>query len=179
MMFRKMKLKMWMNSLRRRGRILSFREPVNFQEQIKEASRILICMPRDHEHFYEARECLHRIKDHRHWVLLVLSKDLELLVEFPGKTEIYPPVMKKPFPVREETVRHIPAKFDIAVDLSPQPSPVSAYITGSRGKKMTIGLKKGELDPFYTVLVNPHQDYKMSVRTMLSLAGFVLRDDAV
>jgi len=165
-----------MNSLRRSGKVLAFHNPVSFQDQMKDSSRICICMPKDHHHFYEARECLQLIRDHEHWILLVLNKDLELLAEHKGKTEIYPPQLKKPFPVREDAVRHIPAKFDIAIDLSPKPDPTTAYITGTRGRKMTIGLKSGDLDPFYTVLVNPHDDYKTSVKTMLGLAGFVLRD---
>ena len=171
------RLKLWINGLRRSGKILAFREPVSLQAQMEEASRILICMPRDPHDFYEARECLHLIKDHDHWVMLVVNKDLELLTEFSGKTEIYPPMATRSFPVKSESVANIPKKFDVAIDLSPIPSPVTAYITGTRGKKMTIGLKNGDLDSFYTVLVNPHDDYKTSVRTMLELAGFSLRDE--
>ncbi len=176
MILRDIRLKMWTNSLRRSKKILSFKEPVSLQEQIKDAYKICICMPRDDSHFYEAREVLHKIKDHDHWVMLVLEKDLELLAEHSGKTEVYPPATSKPFPISEEMVRNIPKKFDIAIDLSPQPSPITAYITGTRGKKMTIGLKKGELDPFYTVLVNPHDDYKTSIITILNIAGFLLRE---
>jgi hypothetical protein len=168
---------MWTTSLRRRKKILSFKEPVNLQEQIKESSKICICMPRDNSRFYEAREVLHKIKNHDHWVMLILEKELELLAEHSGKTEVYPPAGSKPFPLTEEMLRHIPKNFDIAIDLSPQPTPTTAYITGTRGKKMTIGLKSGELDPFYTVLVNPHDDYKTSVITMLNIAGFVLREE--
>ncbi len=176
MMFEKTRLKMWIGSLRRRGKILAFREPVSFQDQLKDSSRICICMPKDDHHFFEARECLHQITDHSHWVLLVLKKEHEIIAEHSGKTEVYPPPARKPFPLREDMVRNIPKKFDIAIDLSEKPDPVSAYITGTRGKKMTIGLKSGALDHFFTVLVNPHDDYKASVRTMLGLAGFVLRD---
>lgn len=165
-----------MNALRRSKKILAYRKPTSLQEQMKDASKICICMPRDHRYFYEARECLQKIKDHEHWILLVLGRDMELLAEHTGKTEVYPHEPSKPFPIREETVRSIPARFDIAIDLSPEPSPTTAYITGTRGKKMTIGLKHGELDPFYTVLVNPHDDYKTSVMTILSLAGFAMRD---
>jgi hypothetical protein len=42
---------------------------------------------------------------------------------------------------------------------------------------MTIGLKSGDLDAFYTMLINPHDDYKTSVRTMLRFAGFELREE--
>ena len=46
-----------MNSLRRSGKVLAFKKPVSFQEQMKDTSRICICMPKDEHHFYEAREC--------------------------------------------------------------------------------------------------------------------------
>lgn len=177
MVFQNIRLKLWINSLRRSGKVLNFRKPVNLQDRLKDSSRILICMPRDDHHFYEARECLQQIKDHEHWVLLVLNKGHELIAEHRGKTEVYPPAAKKPFPIKEDSVKAIPGKFDIALDLSPKPDPLTAYITGTRGKKMTVGLKNGDLDAFYTVLVNPHDDYKTSVRTMLELAGFVLRED--
>jgi hypothetical protein len=177
MIFEKTRLKLWMNALRRSGKILAFRDPVSFQEQMKDTSRICICMPRDDHHFYEARECLQQVKDHKHWVLLILNKEHELTAEHSGKTEIYPPDTKRDFPVREDRVSNIPHKFDIAVDLSPKPDPTTAYITGSRGKKMTIGLKSGDLDAFYTMLINPHDDYKTSVRTMLRFAGFELREE--
>ncbi len=177
MILRNLRLKMWMNGLRRSGKVLTYKKPTSLQRQMKDASRICICMPRDSHHFYEARECLQQIKDHEHWVLLVLGRDMELLAEHSGKTEVYPHKPSKPFPINEETVHNIPLKFDIAIDLSTEPSPTTAYITGTRGKKVTIGLKKGELDPFYTVLVNPAEDYKTSVRTMLSLAGFALREE--
>jgi len=176
MVFDTLRLKMWMNSLRRSGKVLAFKKPVSFQEQMKDSSRICICMPKDEHHFYEARECLQQIKDHDHWVLLVLNKEYELVAEHRGKTEIYPPDTSRSFPVNENTVKNIPAKFDIAIDLSPKPDPSTAYITGTRGKKMTIGLKSGALDPFYTILVNPNEDYKESVRTMLRFGGFVLRE---
>ena len=170
---------MWVNGLRRRKKVLSFNKPVSMQEQMNNASRVCICMPRDPEKFYEARECLRKIKGSDHWILLVLGRDMELLAEHSGKTEIYPHPSKTPFPIREDSVKSIPAKFDVAIDLSPQPSPLTAYITGTRGKKMTIGLKSGVLDPLYTALVNPHDDYKTSVLTMLGLAGFDLRDDVI
>ena len=169
---------MWVNALRSRKKILSFNKPVSLQGQMNNASRICICMPRDPDKFYEARDCLHMIKGSDHWILLVLARDMELLAEHTGKTALYPQISKAPFPIREERVKNIPAKFDIAVDLSPEPTPLTAYITGTRGKKMTIGLKSGELDPLYTVLVNPHDDYKTSVKTMLALAGLELQENA-
>jgi len=177
MIFEKLRLKMWVNSLRRRKKVLSFNKPVSLQEQMLNATRICICMPRDPDKFYEARECLQQIKGSDHWVLLVLGREMELLAEHSGKTEVYPHISKTSFPVTEESVRNIPAKFDIAVDLSPVPTPLTAYITGTRGKKMTIGLKSGEMDLFYTALVNPHDDYKTSVKTMLGLAGLIIRDE--
>ena len=175
-MLDKLRRNIWINSLRRSGKVLAFKQPVSFQEQMKDSSRICICMPKDEHHFYEARECLQEIKDHDHWVLLVLKKEHELVAEHKGKTEVYPSVSSSSLPVKEDAVKSIPVKFDIAIDLSPKPDPMSAYITGTRGKKMTIGLKSGDLDPFYTILVNPNEDYKESVRTMLRFGGFVLRE---
>ena len=177
MIFENIRFKMWMNSLRRSGKVLAFKKPVSFQQQMMDSSRICICMPKDEHSFYEARECLQLIKDHEHWVMLVLKKEHELVAEHSGKTEVYPPDTKRTFPVREESIKRIPVKFDIAIDLSPKPDPTTAYITGTRGKKMTIGLKTGTLDPFYNVLVNPHDDYKESVKTMLRFAGFQLREN--
>lgn len=177
MLFEKLRLKIWVNSLRRRKKVLSFNKPVNVQEQMDNATRICICMPRDHDSFYLARECLQLIKGEDHWILLVLGREMELLAEHSGKTEVYPHMSKTSFPIREESVKNIPMKFDIAIDLSPVPTPLTAFITGTRGKKMTIGLQSGELDPLYTALVNPHDDYKTSVKTMLGLAGFELRED--
>ena len=177
MMLEKLRLKMWVNRLRRHKKTLSFNKPVSLQEQMNNASRICICMPRDHDDFYIARDCLQHIKGSGHWILLVLGRDMELQAEHSGKTEIYPPPSKTPFPIKEDSVKNIPAKFDIAIDLSPEPTPLSAYITGTRGKKMTIGLKSGTLDQLYTALVNPHDDYKKSVITMLELAGLELRVD--
>lgn len=167
---------MWANTLRRRKKVLSFNKPVSLQEQMDNATRICICMPRDHDKFYIARNCLQQIKGSDHWILLVLGREMELLAEHSGKTEVYPHISKTPFPIQEESVKNIPAKFDIAIDLSPKPTPLTAYITGTRGKKMTIGLQSNELDPFYTALVRPGDDYKSSVETMLSLAGLVLRE---
>ncbi len=165
---------MWVNALRRRKKILSFNKPVSLQGQMNNASRICICMPHDPDKFYEARDCLHTIKGSDHWILLVLGRDMEPLAEHSGKTEVYPQISKAPFPIKEESVKNIPAKFDIAIDLSPKPTPLTAYITGTRGKKMTIGLQSGELDQFYTALVNSHDDYKTSVKTMLGLAGLII-----
>ncbi len=177
MIFEKLRLKMWVNALRRRKKVLSFNKPVSLQKQMLNATRICICMPRDHDSFYVARECFQQIKGSDYWILLVLGREMELLAEHSGKTEVYPHISKTPFPITEESVKNIPAKFDIAIDLSPNPTPLTAYITGTRGKKMTIGLQSGELDPFYTALVNPHDDYKTSVKTMLGLAGLELRDE--
>jgi hypothetical protein len=177
MIFEKLRLKMWVNALRSRKKVLSFNKPVSLQKQMNNASRICICMPKDPDSFYAARECLQMIKKSDHWILLVLGREMELLAEHSGKTEVYPHTSQKPFPIQEESVKKIPTKFDIAIDLSPNPTPLTAYITGTRGKKMTIGLKSGELDPFYTALVNPHDDYKTSVKTMLGLAGFEFRDE--
>jgi len=177
MIFEKLRLKMWVNALRRRKKVLSFNKPVSLQKQMSNASRICICMPKDPDSFYAARECLQQIKGSDYWILLILGREMELLAEHSGKIEVYPHISKTPFPIKEESVKNIPAKFDIAIDLSPNPTPLTAYITGTRGKKMTIGLKSGKMDSFYTALVNPHDDYKTSVKTMLGLAGFEFRDE--
>jgi hypothetical protein len=171
MLLENLRRKMWTGRLRRKKKILSFSRPVNVQERIARSAKICICMPDDHKYFYEARDCLKGIPKKGLRITLVLNRKLELLAEHPGETAVYPDPPKKPFPLRESLFNAIPGDFDIAIDLSPQPTAMTAYITGTRGKKLTIGPESGKYDPFYTVLVKTSDRYPASVMTMLSLAG--------
>ncbi len=173
MAFDQLRLRLWMNALRRKGKVLTFARPVSVQEQLAGMKKVCICMPPDHKYFYEARACLQEIRKPQTEILLVLSHDLELLAEHHGKTEIYPQTLKKPFPLREDQVANIPKRFDVALDLSPEPTPMTAYITGTRGKKLTLGFSSGTLDPFYTALVEKGEDYRASVMTLLALGGLI------
>ncbi|MFO7841011.1 MAG: hypothetical protein R6V48_02470 [Fidelibacterota bacterium] len=173
MFLRDLRLKIWIHHLQRKKRILFFPRPVNLQKQIAGVRKICICMPDDHKLFYEARSCIKEIRQKNLRVTLVLNKDLELLAEHSGKTSVYPHILKKPFPIHESQLEGIPSGYDIAIDLSLRPTALTAYITGTRGKKLTAGFKSGDFDPFYTVLVKPSDNYYTSVMTMLSLAGLV------
>ncbi len=173
MFLQQIRRKAWIHRLRRKRQILYFSQPVNMNHQLEDIKKICICMPSDHKYFYEARACIQEIHQPQLQILLVLSRELELQAEHHGKTEIYPQLPSNPFPIHEEIVNNIPKYFDIAIDLSPQPSPLTAYITGTRGKKLTIGLENKQLNSFYTVLVKPGDNYRDSVMTMLSLAGLV------
>ncbi|MBW6458072.1 MAG: hypothetical protein K0B52_02800 [FCB group bacterium] len=144
---------------------------MNIQQQLADMKTVCICMPADHKYFYEARSCIQEINKKDIKITLILSRELELLAEHRGKTEVYPVLASKPFPVPRDKTEHIPRAFDIALDLSPEPSPLTAYITASRGKKLTIGLKSADLDRFYTILVNPAENYRESVMTLLSAGG--------
>ncbi|MDZ7796638.1 MAG: hypothetical protein U5N56_06175 [Candidatus Marinimicrobia bacterium] len=173
MFLRDLRLKIWIRFLQRKKKILFFPQPVNLQKQITGVKRVCICMPDDHKLFYEARSCVKEIRQKNLHVTLVLNKDLELLAEHSGKTSTYPHIVKKPFPIHENQLKDIPSGFDIAIDLSLPPTALTAYITGTRGTKLTAGFKSGDYDPFYTVLVKPSGNYYTSVMTMLSLAGLV------
>jgi hypothetical protein len=173
MILRQLRLAMWISRLKRKKEILFFPKPVNIQEQLADMRTVCICMPADHKYFYEARSCIQEISKKNIKITLILSRELELLAEHHGKTEVYPLLASKPFPIPKDKIGHIPTAFDVALDLSPEPCPLTAYITGTRGKKLTVGLKSTDLDPFYTILVNPAENYSESVMTLLSVAGLL------
>ena len=173
MILGKLRLKLWIRRLKRKGKILFFPRATGIKRQLEDIKTVCICMPDDHKYFYEARSCVQEIKRNNIQITLVLNRELELLAEHRGRTEIYPLSLQRPFPVPEEKVNHIPAEFDLALDLSPQPSPLSAYITGTRGKKLTAGLKSPDLDAFYTVIINRAESYRESIITMFSASGLL------
>lgn len=173
MFLQQIRRKAWIHRLRRKRQILYFSQPVNMNHQLEDIKKICICMPQDHKYFYEARACIQKIRQPKFQILLVLNRELELQAEHHGKTEIYPHLPSNPFPIQEKMINNIPKRFDIAIDLSPKPSPLTAYITGTRGKNLTIGLESDKLNSFYTVLVKPGNNYRESVITMLSLAGLL------
>ncbi len=173
MLLRDLRLKLWIGRLRKKKKILYFPRPVSLQHQLTGVKKVCICMPAEHEPFYDARACLLDVDRKYLDITLVLDKAHELLAEHSGRIVTYPRELKKPFPVHEEQLKDIPKDYDIAIDLSPRPAALTAYITGTRGKKMTIGTKSRDFDPFYTVLIKPSEDYRHSVMTMLSVAGLL------
>lgn len=166
---------LWLSSLRIQKKVLSFSRPINLQEQIKSLNSLCICMPRNHTHFNEAYECVKNIQS-SHVIVTLIHEPDEKNINYKGKLLVYPKPNKRAFPIKKRTLEKIPERFDVAIDLSPEPSILTAYLTGTRGKKMTIGLKSGELDVFYTTLVDPTEEYKEAVKTMLLLAGLTLNE---
>ncbi|MFA5434757.1 MAG: hypothetical protein WC372_01815 [Candidatus Neomarinimicrobiota bacterium] len=168
MFLERVRLRSWIRRLRRKKRVLVFRKAVNIPRQIENARTVCICMPQDHKFFYEARDLIKDIPGSGQSITLVLSRGHEVLAEHKGPVLTYPPALKKPFPVREDQLRDIPRDFDIAIDLSPEPTALTAYISGTRAKKLSIGMQSRDLDPFYTVLVRSAGEYRDSVMSMLS-----------
>lgn len=164
---------LWLQSLRLQKKVLSFFNPVSLQEQVKAVNTLCICMPKNHTHFNEAFECVKNIQS-KHIIITLIHDRQEKKIDFKGKLLPYPEEAKREFPISRKRLEKIPERYDIAIDLSPEPSILSAYITGTRGKKMTIGIKSGELDVFYTALIDPAEEYKKAVKTMIELAGLHL-----
>ena len=165
--------KLWLLLLRLQKKVLAFSNPVSLQEQVKAVNTLCICMPKNHTHFNEAFECVKNIQS-AHIIITLIHDRAEKEINYKGKLLSYPEESKRAFPITKRRLEKIPERYDIAIDLSPEPSILSAYITGTRGKKMTIGLKSGELDVFYTALVDPAEEYKKAVATMIELAGLHL-----
>jgi hypothetical protein len=173
MILEKLRLKLWIRRLKHKGKILYFARATGIGQQLANMKTVCICMPDDHKYFYEARSCVQEITRKDVHITLVLNRELELLAEHSGGTEVYPTPLPRPFPISEEKVKHIPSEFDVALDLSPQPTPLTAYITGTRGKKLTAGLKSPDLDAFYTVIIHRAESYRESIMTMLSASGLL------
>ncbi len=168
MLFQNLRLGSWTRRLRRRKRILVFRKAVNISEQIKDSQKICICMPPDHKYFYEARDFLKNISTKKMSISIVLIRGQEALSEHKGPILNYPPPLKKAFPIPEAQVPGLPKSFDIAIDLSPEPTPLTAYITGTRAKKLSIGMQSPKLDAFYTVVIQSKGEYRDSLKSMFS-----------
>ncbi|MDD5709924.1 MAG: hypothetical protein PHC77_05300 [Candidatus Marinimicrobia bacterium] len=168
MFLERIRLRSWIRRLRRKKRILVFRKAVNIPQQIRDSRTVCICMPPDHKFFYEARDLIKDISGSGKTITLILSRGQEVLAEHKGPVLTYPPAPKRPFPVREDQLGDIPRNFDIAIDLSPEPTVLTAYITGTRAKKLSVGIQSRDLDPFYTVLIHPAGEYMDSVILMLS-----------
>ncbi len=173
MLFEDLRLRCWIRRLLRKNRILYFSNAVNLQKQLKKTKDVCICMPRDHKYFYEARDCVSEIKSEGLNVTLVINQAQDVLAEHQGPLVHYPLFTQRPFPVHEEDVSEIPEKFDLVLDLSPQPSALSAYITGTRAKYLSIGIESEKLNAFYTVLIKPCKEYMDTVTTALSVAGLL------
>lgn len=173
MLFEDLRLRCWIGHLRRKKRILYFPEAVSLQKQLKKIKNVCICMPRDHKYFYEARDCVSEINGEGLNITLVINQAQDVLAEHQGPLVHYPLFTKKPFPVREEDIPEIPEKFDVVLDLSPQPSALSAYITGTRATYLSIGIESEKLNAFYTVLIKPSKEYMDTVTTALSAAGLL------
>jgi hypothetical protein len=173
MLFEDFRLHHWLGHLRRKKKILYFEDAVSWQKQVRKINTVCICMPRDHKYFYEARDCVSEVRRPGVTITMVVNPVQDALTEHRGPLAHYPLQLKKPFPVREEDIGEIPKKFDVTLDLSPQPSPLTAYITASRAEKLSIGMHSEKLNAFYTVLVKPSDDYIDAVTTALSLAGLL------
>lgn len=173
MLFEDIRLRGWIRRLRRKKKILYFRNAVNLNRQLDKVKNVCICMPRDHKYFYEARDCVSDIRRPGPKVTLVINPAQDVLTEHKGPLVHYPIFIKKPFPVREEDIPEIPRKFDLVLDLSPQPSALTAYITGTRAKKLSIGIQSEKFNDFYTVLIKASGEYIETVTTALSTAGLI------
>jgi hypothetical protein len=176
MILEKQQLDLWLFFLKQKKKVLSFNEPVSLKKQVSNIKSVLICMPQNHTHFGTALDCVNKIEDKAFDVTIIVDQE-EVKVEdfYQGKILKYPPELNRPFPIKEEKLVHIPEHYDVAIDLSQEPGVMSAYLTGSRGRKMTIGLKSGELDVFYTVLIEPVDEYKKAIETMLGVAGLTIK----
>ncbi len=174
MILEKQQFDLWLFLLKQQKKVLSFSKPVSMQEQVNSIRSVCICMPRNHKHFKSALDCVNRIKNNDIDVTLIVGGQ-ENVTDI-DRVEVlrYPVNLKKPFPVKDVYLEHISAKYDVTIDLSPEPDTLSAYITGSRSRKMSIGLKSGKFDVFYTALIEPVGDYKKAVETMLNLAGLII-----
>lgn len=175
MILEKQQFDLWLFLLKQQKKILSFTKPVCIADQISKAKSVCICMPQNHTHFDTALACVNRIVNNEINVTIVVDRN-EAQVDgtYQGKILKYPLSLKRSFPIKDKELDYIPTHYDIAIDLSPEPNELSAYITGSRGRKMTIGLKSGHLDVFYTALIEPVGEYEKAVETMLGLAGLII-----
>lgn len=177
MILEKQQYDLWLFFLKQKKKVLSFQKPTSLKKQVSNTRNVCICMPRDHAHFNPALECVQKVCDERLKITIVVDKDMKD-VKNSSSTHVlvYPDGMKKSFPIKDELLKSIPEHFDVAVDLSSEPGILSAYITGTRGRKMTVGLKSGELDVFYTALIEPIGEYKEAVKTMLGVAGLQVNE---
>lgn len=175
MIFEKQQFDLWLFFLKQKKGILSFNEPVSLKKQVKNVKSVCFCMPQNHNEFITALDCLNKITNQAlDMTIIINKKESEAAKLIQAKILEYPSEKNRAFPIKEEKLGHILPHYDVAIDLSSKPGAMSAYITGSRGRKMTVGLKSGELDVFYTVLIDPLSDYKKAVETMLHVAGLTI-----
>ena len=130
-------------------------------------------MPENEQHFYTARDLIKTFTSKYKSILLVTREDMEILAEHKGKVYHYSDVDRNRMIIREKDLNAMPSKTDIAIDLNLKPTLLSAYITGTRGRKMTVGMRSGEFDRFYTVLMRSGKSYQDTIRTIFSFLGFM------
>ncbi len=178
--FKKIRYKLWVFTLKKSENILSNKESINWERKVNRSNKFLICMPSNKERFNLANQYFNEIiLKAKHKIDIVYHNKFESIISqynYYDKKYLYPKVENNnKIPIKKGIIENIDGQYDIAIDLNVDINILSNFITATKSKQVSIGFSNQFSEDFLTanIILKDKSGFSEGLKTICKLAKII------